>query len=232
MKELNTEKVDGTGKPIVFIHGWKASLENWKEVRENLDLENPVILYDQRCHGKSPCRKFDIESLAEDLETITEKLDSPVLIGHSLGGMTALKYCTVSKNYSSMILLATCASTPRTKYLSPSQLLKSFWKTLKNLFNTGKHPEKGKKVFRHGRTRPGAFFYGLKAMATYDVRKELGKEKAIVVAGKRDMVVPPEQSKETADLLDCKYQEIDSPHQMLKEEPEKVAETIEKFLTE
>ena len=230
MEKLNTERIDGEGKPIVFIHGWKTSLKNWRNLRDQLYLENPMIFYDQRCHGKSQCKNFNIEDLAKDLEKITQELETPVLVGHSMGGMTALKYSTVSENYSSLILLATCASRPETRYLSPKHLSKYILEDLKELIYEEKDKEPLKNHRKSDTPSLGALIYGLKAMTFYDVKKELKKEDALVVAGSRDRVIPPYQSRQTADILECKYQEIDSPHQMLKKKPEKVAEKIEEFL--
>lgn len=239
MSGLETEAVDGTGTPIVFIHGWMGSLEIWDDVRGELELENPLIFYSQRCHGESKCSSFSIKDLAEDLEEITEDLEKPILVGHSMGGMTALTYSTISENFSGLILFATSARTPSPRYMSPVFTLHELRTLLhQKLAETNpksrkriEKPEIGKfnslELLKAG-IKP--LIYGLKAMKNYDIREKLEEEKALVVAGKNDNVIPRKQSKEVARLLKCEYREIDATHVMIQEKPRETAEIIEDFV--
>jgi pimeloyl-ACP methyl ester carboxylesterase len=240
--DLNIEKVEGKGTPIVFIHGWMGSKEVWSQVKKNLDLENPLILYDQRCHGNSECSEFSIEDLTKDLEKITEEAEKPVLVGHSMGGMTALKYSKMSENLSGMLLLATSASTPETEYRSPEFLLNQISDAAKEKITEiladknrkdGENRENiltdiGLKEILEVDRKP--LLHGLKAMMEYDVRKELEKETALVVAGEKDKVIPPEQSEKLSEILNCEFRMTDTSHLMLQENPEKIAEITENFV--
>ena len=238
MIDLEVEKVEGTGTPVVFIHGWMGSKESWKQVRENLELDNPMIFYSQRCHGRSECSGFSIEDLAHDLEQITEELDDPILVGHSMGGMTALTYSTVSENFSGMLLLATCASTPEPKYRSPSFFLEKLGDMARQKWAemiTDNYAENADPEIREfsiseliqADRKP--LVKGLKAMIDYDVRERLQDENALVVAGRNDNTIPKKQAEEVAELLNCEYREIDATHLMLQETPGKIAEITEEF---
>jgi pimeloyl-ACP methyl ester carboxylesterase len=235
---LDIEKIEGTGTPIMFVHGWLGSKNSWDQVREELDLENPEIFYSQRCHGDSGCEEFSMEDLASDLEDITEDLEKPLIVDHSMGGMTALKYSTMSDNFSGLVLFGTCASTPRPSYRSPQYFLdmlgdmaREKWAGLIADNYAEGNEEMREQSFRellNADLKP--IRYGLKAMIEYDVTGELREENAVVVAGEKDGAIKPEQSRELSELLDCEFRLIDSSHLMLQEKPEEVAEIIEEFV--
>lgn len=239
--DLNIEKVDGEGTPLVFIHGYMSSKKVWNQVRDSLELENPLIFYDQRCHGESQCSEFSIEDLARDLEYITEEMDEPVLVGHSMGGMTALKYSTLSENFSGLLLLATSASTPETDYSSPEFLLNQVSDAAKEkitemLPDTEEDESTRKNALADIELKDiievdrEPMIYGLNAMRRYDIREDLEEETALVVAGEKDRIIPHEQSEKVAQLLKCEFMLIDSSHHMLQDRPEKIAEITQKFL--
>lgn len=235
---LNVGKVEGEGTPIIFVHGWLGSAESWEQVREELSVENPSIFYDQRCHGESSCRNFLMEDLAADLEKVVETLDeSPIIVGHSMGGMAALQYTSGKGSHSGLVLLGTCASTPRPKYRSPkfflerlSEMARQRWAEMIADNYAERSPEMREgavQELKDAGRKP--VVNGLKAMIKYDVRDELEKEDAVVVAGEKDTTITVEQSSELAELLDCRLEIIDSSHLMLQETPETVAEIIKDF---
>jgi esterase len=86
----------GQGQPIVILHGLFGSCDNWLTMCK-LIAENGYAVYalDQRNHGRSPRSDvFDYEAMSADLhEFIVEhNLEKPLLIGHSMGGKTAMNY--------------------------------------------------------------------------------------------------------------------------------------------
>ena len=239
---LNIEKIAGTGTPIIFIHGWMGSKEVWSQVRENIELDNPLIFYDQRCHGQSKCSEFSIEDLARDLEKITQDLDEPILVGHSMGGMTSLKYSTLSENFSGLLIFASSASTPETDYKSPEFIMHQIKDAGKEKINeiltdkTENNQKSSDNIFTDIglneiiETDKKPLIYGLNAMRTYNIQEDLEDERALVVAGESDRVIPSKQSKKVAELLNCEFKLIDSSHLMLQEEPEKIADITENFV--
>ncbi len=90
-------KETGEGKPLVILHGLFGSSDNWISIGKNLANSHKVFLIDQRNHGDSPhSNVFTYEAMASDLKEFTEahsiaKFD---LIGHSLGGKTAMLFAT------------------------------------------------------------------------------------------------------------------------------------------
>jgi pimeloyl-ACP methyl ester carboxylesterase len=85
----------GSGEPaLVFIHGWCCNQSMWHDQIEAFAPKQRIIAIDLRGHGESdkPDQDYDISGFADDVAWLIKKigLDRPVLIGHSMGGVTAL----------------------------------------------------------------------------------------------------------------------------------------------
>ncbi|MBN2614013.1 MAG: alpha/beta fold hydrolase [Bacteroidales bacterium] len=84
---------NGEGCPLIILHGLYGSSDNWMSFARTLGNHFRVFLPDQRNHGQSPHSNIHAyEALSEDLaEFISEhKIERPVIIGHSMGGKTAM----------------------------------------------------------------------------------------------------------------------------------------------
>jgi len=79
----------GSGRPIVLIHGWSQCAEEFKYQIEPLSVRYDVIAVDQRSHGESQKVSYGLKipRLARDLyELLTElDLNEVALLGHSMG---------------------------------------------------------------------------------------------------------------------------------------------------
>jgi non-heme chloroperoxidase len=87
----------GTGRPIVFSHGWPLSSDAWEDAMFFLAANGfRCIGADRRGHGRSsqPWHGNDIDTYAEDLATLTETLDltGAIHVGHSTGGGEVARY--------------------------------------------------------------------------------------------------------------------------------------------
>ena len=86
----------GEGKPVVLIHGLGFGQRSWDRLAPRLSAEGlRVVSYDLRGHGGSDAAgDYSPSSFEEDFAAILEELglEKPVLVGHSLGGTTALSY--------------------------------------------------------------------------------------------------------------------------------------------
>lgn len=94
MKLLNY-KVYGEGRPLIILHGFLGSLDNWSTLAKRFAEEYQVILVDQRNHGKSfHSDEFSYDEMVDDLKFLIEelKLQNPILLGHSMGGKTVMQY--------------------------------------------------------------------------------------------------------------------------------------------
>lgn len=81
----------GTGRPIVFSHGWPLSADDWDtQMLFFLSKGFRVIAHDRRGHGRSTqtATGNEMDTYADDLKVLFEALDlkDAVMIGHSTGG--------------------------------------------------------------------------------------------------------------------------------------------------
>ncbi len=85
----------GCGSPLVILHGLYGMSDNWMTLARRLGEHQRVILPDQRNHGRSPhAVPHDYPAMARDLADLFDRLglEEVCLLGHSMGGKTALWY--------------------------------------------------------------------------------------------------------------------------------------------
>ena len=83
----------GSGKPIIILHGLYGSSDNWYTIGRALADQYEVFMPDQRNHGNSPHHPdHDYNVMSDDLNDffIQHNLTRAVILGHSMGGKTAL----------------------------------------------------------------------------------------------------------------------------------------------
>ncbi|GAA0750034.1 alpha/beta fold hydrolase [Gaetbulibacter jejuensis] len=100
----------GQGKPFVILHGFLGMSDNWKTLGKKFSEEGfEVHLVDQRNHGHSfHDDNFDYETLSEDLRHYFEAYDlsEAIVLGHSMGGKTAMLFATQNPNLVSKLIVA------------------------------------------------------------------------------------------------------------------------------
>ncbi|SFO16011.1 Pimeloyl-ACP methyl ester carboxylesterase [Algoriphagus ornithinivorans] len=92
--KLNFKKT-GTGKPLVILHGLFGSADNWFSIAKELEKDFTLYLVDQRNHGDSPhSEEWNYGVMVEDLKELIDEegLDKIYLMGHSMGGKTAMNF--------------------------------------------------------------------------------------------------------------------------------------------
>ncbi|MET3918494.1 esterase [Variovorax sp. OAS795] len=83
----------GSGPPVVILHGLFGAGRNWTQFAEALAGDHRVYLPDARNHGASPwAESMSYVEMAADVRTLIEReqLRRPFVIGHSMGGKTAM----------------------------------------------------------------------------------------------------------------------------------------------
>lgn len=92
--ELNYKEF-GQGDPVIILHGLFGTLDNWQTVAKQLAKDYWVFIVDQRNHGRSPHTvDFSYPLMAEDLKAFMDQhwLPRAHIIGHSMGGKTAMQF--------------------------------------------------------------------------------------------------------------------------------------------
>jgi len=86
-------RTGGSKPPLVLLHGLTGSGACWTPLARALEREYDVVMPDARGHGKSstPLHGYRYEDFAGDVVGLIRGLGlaAPILLGHSMGGMTA-----------------------------------------------------------------------------------------------------------------------------------------------
>jgi esterase len=80
---------------LIVLHGLFGSSDNWGSIGKALSDQFDVFLVDQRDHGRSPhTTEVGYDAMALDLERLVaeQNLDRIILVGHSMGGKTAMRF--------------------------------------------------------------------------------------------------------------------------------------------
>jgi esterase len=83
----------GTGRPLIILHGLFGSSDNWRGVAKQLATHAQVIRVDLRNHGQSPhSDEMSYDLMADDVAELMAdlKLEQVDVIGHSIGGKVAM----------------------------------------------------------------------------------------------------------------------------------------------
>jgi esterase len=92
--QLNFKKV-GEGEPLIILHGLFGSLDNWMTLAKKMGEHFEVFVLDARNHGQSPHNnEFNYDIMADDLYEfiLHHNIIDPIIIGHSMGGKTAMQF--------------------------------------------------------------------------------------------------------------------------------------------
>jgi len=101
-------------RALVLVHGFTGSRDDFADVAGELEPLGRLLLVDQRGHGESsnPGEGYALDRLAEDLRAVLDHagVARADLLGHSMGGMVALRLALASpERVASLVLMDTAA---------------------------------------------------------------------------------------------------------------------------
>ena len=103
----------GDGDPLVILHGLLGSSANWHTLARSVFCRYfTVYTIDQRNHGRSPhSERIDYPTMAADLLHFFDEhgIEKAALIGHSMGGKTAMEFALSHADRLSRLLVVDMA---------------------------------------------------------------------------------------------------------------------------
>ena len=119
MNNILSSEVIGEGGHLIVLHGLFGMKNNWKTFAKDISGNNfQVHLLDQRNHGDSfHSNIHTYTSMVEDLENYIEtyNLKKIYLMGHSMGGKTAMKFACKNPKMVKKLIVADISP----KYYTP-----------------------------------------------------------------------------------------------------------------
>ena len=85
--------------PVLILHGLFGSSRNWQTLAQKLSAKHHVFTLDLRNHGQSPhCETMSYPQMAADVVRFMDdhQIDKARIIGHSMGGKTAMSMALAS----------------------------------------------------------------------------------------------------------------------------------------
>lgn len=85
----------GDGPVLIILHGLYGSSDNWATFARSLSTNYTIYLIDMRNHGRSPHHpEHSYEAMRADIKelVVSEGLHNICILGHSMGGKTAMLY--------------------------------------------------------------------------------------------------------------------------------------------
>jgi len=103
----------GEGYPFLILHGFLGMGDNWKTLGSKFSQTGyQVHLIDQRNHGRSAhSHEFNYDVMASDIYEYIRKhqLKEVLLLGHSMGGKTAMTFATTYPELTAKLIVADIA---------------------------------------------------------------------------------------------------------------------------
>ena len=101
-------RVFGEGPPLLIVHGLFGMSDNWQSLAKLYADYFEVHVIDQRNHGRSPhADEFSYLHLSNDIHQyiVDNQLNDVIIIGHSLGGKTAMQFAVSYTEFLSKLII-------------------------------------------------------------------------------------------------------------------------------
>lgn len=239
----------GSGPPLILIHGLGASTAVWDRVAPLLAGELRTIAYDLRGLGRSgtPDPPYSLDDLVRDLLALLDRLglDRVALVGHSLGGAVALSFAVdhpdrVSRVVVVSVPMRTSDETRRLVHARAAVAEREGMDAVAELHAAAGFPPgfddeatlaRYKRMISSG---DPAGYAALVRLVDLDVSDRLPAltRPTLLVAGELDRVVPPSGVRAAADAIEgCEYVELAGcGHVAPLERPDELAAHVLEFV--
>ncbi len=234
----------GEGQPIIYVHGNTGSSRWWKKVMEIDDYK--TIALDLPNFGRSShIDKAEIDIYAQYLKKFIDKLslNSPVIVGHSLGGAVVISFISNYPNIPKGVVLVDSSSV--TGLVTPQEHYPviEMYKTSRDLMYKALSaiaPELKDNSFLNELTddamlmAPFAYTGHPKSLERFNYKGKLSSfnKPVLIMWGKKDIIITKAMVEETKkELNDSTVIEFENiGHSPMVENPEVFKNTLLNFL--
>lgn len=249
---LFVDETGPAGAPaVIFSNSLGTSVEMWDQQVRVLARHWRCIRYDTRGHGRSPAGTgpVTLDMLVADLAGIVEALGlvRPVVVGLSLGGITAQAYAVAHpEGLSGLVLMATAPHLPpRENWLARATTVEAsgmaaIADAVMQRWFTPAYAASEPGLFAVQRQRvlandPAGYAACCRALADVDLREAVGRiaVPTLVVAGAEDPVTTVAMSEALARAIPAAGLEVipHASHIVTVERPREATAILEAFLT-
>lgn len=249
----------GTGKPILFVPGYSATVDTWNYQVLDLHDRYRCLCVDLRGHGDSdkPYSEYTYDEMCRDLQAFLRALDlrDVTFVGWSMGSGVGLKYVANfndDRRVTKLVMVG--PATPRFVQTATEpygmteeqaqQALEGIRRSLpevmaafagQNFHRTDLEPTKNWFLYSHWLRMPAYVGYKyFKTLITEDLRDLVGKVDipVLICHGRHDLVCHPGWSEYMAQRLkDLRLVWFEnSGHALMVEEPDKLSEELAAFV--
>lgn len=90
-------KISGEGSPLILLHGWTSSSQEWFPFMGELNAKHRVYRWDARGHGGHTLAhdgSATVDRMARDLKNLIDhySIENATAVGHSMGALTLWQY--------------------------------------------------------------------------------------------------------------------------------------------
>ncbi|MBI4653321.1 alpha/beta hydrolase [Candidatus Kuenenbacteria bacterium] len=235
---------EGEGPVILFLHGWKDNLHSFDSLVPILSQQCKIIRIDLPGFGNSelPQTTWNLDNYVQFVKDFIDKLNIQVdaLIGHSFGGRIAIKAVALNIIKPKKLILIASAGIAKTRtirncffyiFAKAGKMITLFppfifWRKQlrKKLYNIAKSD-----YFLSGKLK-NTFLNVIKEDLTSFANKIIIP--TLLIWGDQDKTIPLEEGRSLSKLICNSKLEIiiNTEHFVHQENPQKVAEIIQKFI--
>ncbi len=254
----------GKGPPILFLHGLGGSWKDWAANLPFFQTSYRAIAIDFPGFGDSdkPERDYSVDWLTAMVDKFLQewKLDSAVVVGHSMGALVAINLAAQPSSRVKNLIVVDAVGTgdkaeflsyaltkkimgPESRFETIEGLLREEFKSMVEKFMEKQKPKTSKEFFESLPKNPftGKPFLPMTpavqmsaSIIDFDLRPRLAaiRQPTLILWGGKDPVAPPQDASSLKSKLPHAILKILDPcgHSPMQEQPDLFNQEVERFL--
>lgn len=244
-------EVYGNGKPVVLLHGFLENSKIWDGFIPLFDKKSQVITIDLFGHGQTPIFSeiHHMETMAEAISLVLDhlKIDSTILIGHSMGGYVSMAFLEKYVEKVDRILLLNSSPTPdsedrKKERIQAVKIVRKQKEVFIKKEITRLFAKENREIFKKEITRsiheaikmsPESIKAALKGMKIREDRTEILKNytgKKWIITGRKDPLIPYKSIQKVAEQAQAKLISLSDGHMSYIEQKKEVEQQLKDFI--